>query len=505
MKKLIVMALAAIALPTFAGWQKIGTVQFADVNSLVKGVSKVGEFTGNPMLGLVASGSMAEMPCVKLFGEGRAKASIVFTAFIDDTKDATKALSSLEYAILYPMAQGRQQFLAQHPGSKVEGDVIRVVETEADKENGVDEKAVYVAFTKDGKWAAMSDKREQAKLALGDVKVGERPLKGSLARLAIAPKGMEILRNALDEVVRQLQAAKKPNWNDLGIQRMEKVLKDAHSLVFGIGIDDKGLAFRGAVVPVKGSELSKCGQKTLGADPLAFAAKDALMVTAVAADCGQAYFQMDDLRKVLNKYGLKLDFLDEKVVGENTVCYTLDVPATFAYLAAASNTLAKIDGEKLGREIAEVCNGGAYSSKNPAMAMSFAIKGHATPVTPAQRFAAILPEAAKLRPFQMQVFSLYSFVKALLPSVLANLNEADRATYGTLLGTLPPEGKGGIASVQWRDEKALRFLSRVSPDEFRSISVVVTACTVFPMQQANKKAAKRRTKQQPPKAKKPVK
>ena len=78
MKKLLVCLFAAVALTASAAWQKVATLQVADVNSLVQGVNKLGELTGNMMLGTMASTALTERPGSELFGPGRDKTALTF-------------------------------------------------------------------------------------------------------------------------------------------------------------------------------------------------------------------------------------------------------------------------------------------------------------------------------------------------------------------------------------------------------------------------------------------
>jgi len=469
MKKLLAVALVAIASVASAAWEKIGTVQVADLTSLVGGITKLGEFTGNQMLGLMASSAVSEMPCIKLFGPGRENVPFALPLFWDG--------ENFEYAVLYPIAQTQAEFLTMHPG-KVGKDGVITLTPDEDDEGGATNGVRYVLFSQDGKWAAVSDKKAQLAPALKDVKLAERPMKGDLAKLVVGKNGMGTIRKMIAE------AEKKAETKDRA--KMKEVLKDCESLACGLAVDDKGLAVRGKLNAVKGSKLAACGLKPLADNPFAFAGKDALVAYAIAADCGQASIEYKAICDLLAKYGVKTDFIaaEEK---DGVGRYTLDIPAAVAYFKGATNELAKIDGKKLKADFDNLFGkGDSFAVENPAMSGSLAVKGYTTAAAPAERVKAVLPEIADKKPYNLQTWSLYAIVKAVLPHVLNGLEPKDRQMFAPILATLPPEGKGGIVSAQWREKDAHRFVFRVSADEFKSVSAGFSAFAAYQMQQAMK-------------------
>lgn len=486
MKKLIALTVCFAISVASAAWKSVGTVQVADVESLIKGVTRVGEFTGNQMIGMMAATTVAQLPFVDLFGEGRDGVPFALQLFCDG--------DDFEYAVLYPIDKTQKEFLAEHPG-KVGKDGVIALAPDAAAQGGEDDETDevrYVKFSADGKWVAMSDKPEQLPLALKGVKQASRPMKGALVRIALNKEEMKILCGMLDKI-------KSKDKDEAGVKKLEEQLRDCESFACAIVVDDRGLAFRGSFAAVKGSKLAKCGLKPLAENPLAFADKSALFAYACAADCGQNSIELDTLRAVLAKYGIKTDFFaaEEK---KGVVFCTLDIPAAAAYLKSASNVLEKVEWKKLGEDLQKTFEGEmAYKVENPAMAGQFAIKGYESAVTPAERMASVLPEIAGKRPYHLQIGSLYSLVLAMMPHVLNELDPKERAAFAPVMATLPPPGKGGIGGAVWREKDAHRILVRFSADEFKSFSTGFAAFAAYTAQQSTKPSKKPARKQ----AKKP--
>ena len=508
MKKLLVCLSAVVAFAASASWQKVADLQVADSDSLVQGVSKFGELTGNVMLGTMASAALMQMPGADLFGPGRDKTPMTFCLFVDDAKLETVLADSekfdaddvLSYALLYPVRQTKAEFVKEHEGCTEANGVLRVVEDDEDDdddEGDDDEDVRFVAFSKDGKWASMSDNPDRAKLGLEDLRLAGRPMKGDLVKLAVTPKGVSAVRRMLEKAKDEIgRKAKDKDRADAlsSVKYVTDLVKGISVLVGGIAIDDKGLAVRGSVGTVKGSELAKCGLKTLEDDPFAFAPKSTLVAVAFAADCGQRTFDLDALFKVLAKHGIKTDsFLKvEEFQPGNKSVLTFDVPAAVAYGKKEGEAIAKkFDAKALKKDLGDLTGpGDSFVATNPPASTALALKDYVSPVSASERLAAVLPEAKQKKPFSVQVFSVYSLVKAVLPSLLAQMETDDRAEVGPLVKSLPPEGKGGIGLVGWRENDRLSSLLRISADELKLLSSGFSAFSAYQMQTAMKAAKK---------------
>ena len=114
MKKLTFVIVAAISLAASAAWQKAGSIQVADAQAFTKAVMKLGEISGNQMLGALAAGFLAEPPGSKFFGPMRPNSTALLPVFFDDSAldkgfdklgDAVKAadeLTALSHEVRIP-------------------------------------------------------------------------------------------------------------------------------------------------------------------------------------------------------------------------------------------------------------------------------------------------------------------------------------------------------------------------------------------------------------------
>lgn len=446
MKKILTAFSVAFVLVANAEWKVIGTAQLADNVTLAQSVSKLGEFTGNAMLGMMAAGALNDLPGMAAFGPARKGAATLFPFFVEN--------GQYEFAMLYPVSITKEAFLKKFPGAVESNGLIRAECPIFGNRKDV----TYVAFSADGKWAGASDKPQQARLALKEVKEAEKPLDGDMAKIRIRRRG-------LDEFV-------KGGEQELDV-RTKDLVSQLNGVVFGLRVSDKGLDFRGAVKAVEGSELSKVGLKPLAANPLAFAGKDAISVGASAENCGYESVEKswNEVKPIIEKAGLKLDWLE--FVQKNAVSkFTLDFDKLIAYVKSMDGKAdPKID-EKVMEELKQYMadkNAKKFKAEGPAINCEFALKGYAGKFLPAQRFAYTLPEAADKKPFSVGFFSLYSLVRAILPSV-AKVSQQKVAGLDAIVAALPEEGQGGMAYALWADKGYLRLFFRIGGDEFMAVS-----------------------------------
>ena len=103
MKKAVASLLAALSISAFAAWDRVGSLQVADVAAQGEAAAKVGQMIGNPFAAAALAAALADLPTVKFFGPSREKATVLVPLFLD-AKEAAKnpadALDDLEYAVL---------------------------------------------------------------------------------------------------------------------------------------------------------------------------------------------------------------------------------------------------------------------------------------------------------------------------------------------------------------------------------------------------------------------
>ena len=473
MKKAVASLLAALSISAFAAWDRVGSLQVADVAAQGEAAAKVGQMIGNPFAAAALAAALADLPTVKFFGPSREKATVLVPLFLD-TKEAAKdpadALDDLEYAVLYPMSISKEEFLKRHEGAFETNGVV-VVKGDLSGEDE-DEEKTYVVFSKDGKWAGASDDVEQAKLALADVKVAEKPLKGEVARLRVGPKAVKAIVDAVKASSPEMTPENKA------------ALEALKSFAVGLKVSDRGIDMNGSVTFTEGSEFAKIGLKPLGADPFAFADKGVCAAGAQAEDSGNNYMtdkKWSDLIAVLKKHGVDISAFVARNKAGIAETYVLDIAALAKYVTENTEALSKVDSDKLVDEVGKIGESEKFAAKAPAYANAVSIKGFASQWKVGERFAATLPEAAGKKPFWVYFCSISSFIKAVAPHLLALVPEEQRTAMKPVVDTFAVETKTGIAGMAWRPKEggSMRLTLRLSADEIRSVGGIVGAAMSF--------------------------
>ena len=486
MRRLTFGIVVALSLAASAAWQKAGSIQVADAQAFTKAVMKLGEISGNQMIGALAAGFLAEPPGSKFFGPMRPGSTALLPVFFDDSaidKGFDGLGDSIEGALIYPMSIGKDEFLKLQPGAAETNGMLcvkgKITGDEDDDDDDDDDELIYVAFTPDGKWAVVSDKPEQVSLAMGCVKCAERPMDGALVRVCLAPQGMSAIRRIVDAAAAEAKKKKEP-FDENALE----LIAGIDSFWIGLGVSDLGLDFIGGLKPVQGTEMAKIGSVVLPAAPFAFAGADSI---AASADCtlekGNVLDVWKPLEDAIKRNGVDLSRFFKITYADRTTRVVYDAPAFVKYVAnEATNTLAKIDSEKLGEDVKTVIAGlkkeqirAASAPQNCMMVMA----GYTPKFTAAQRFEATLPDAKGKRLVTASVLSLSAMVQAILPAVMDVVPEKERADIQPMLAFLPQESAGGCASMAWCDGGAFRFISRISADELKGIGTAVAGIMAF--------------------------
>ena len=466
MKKLLAVALAAVSISTFAAWERVGALQVADMKAIKEAAVKVGQMFGNPIVAAGVESGLAEVPMFTFFGPMRPKSSMLFSLLVKSdvlAKEPEKAFDELEYAMLYPMSITKDAFVKLHEGAYETNGVV-VVKGTLDGSNPDTDKT-YVVFSKDGKWAGASDNPEHCTVVLRDAAVAEKSMDGEIARVMVDRSAFKAVGDLLSK-----QKDVAPD--------VLACVKALRSVVLGVKVSDLGIDLAAGLKMDDGSKLSKVGLKPLAADPFAFAGKSAFCAKNLQAeDCERMCMSGGDmtdgqwaaLLPVCRKYGIDVaKFLTRASDGGKTL-YTYDFGALFKFVQENEEKIGKIDAMALMGDIAAVCKDGKLGAQKRANAVAVSVKGFNPKRPIAERFAATLPEAAGGKPFCVGFFSVSSFLKSLVPHLVALIPEAQRKEMGPMLDALAVEFKCGIASAYSREGDEIKALTRISADEIRGI------------------------------------
>lgn len=490
MKKLVCSLVILTSVVAFAAQEKVGTIQIDNMTGLAKSCTKLGDMLGNPMASSVVTGALANNSSVKYFGPMRADAgvSVVLGLYLDAAKLGCTNENDevMAFTVVYPVVGGKAKFLKLHQDAKEQDGVVRVDDDE------------FTAFSADGKWATKAKTAALAKAALADVELAQKRMGGDAARIRVNKKGLNALAEAIDKAVKEEKSA---DW----LKPLGESIKGATAAVGALKVSDSGIDFNGSLKAASDSALAKFGKTSLGANPLKFAAKDAVYARATApGGTLRSNLTVDDQMKLVFKLikdiGVDIDkFLSYAVKGDD-LRIVGDVKSAIDYFKGAeTNGLKaamqkKTDDkdfmERLMGEYSEAANKKlAFEPCTRALNLSFAIKGYAGSAPLSERFAATLPEAAAKKPFDCSFLSYVSVANAIVPAVIASLDEEERAMVQPLLAQLPKERKGGMASVAWREGDTFKLLCRISADEVKGIGAAVNVGMSFAMMQAMKGAS----------------
>lgn len=465
MKKLLVLSALSAALLATAAPTKLATVQVADTTACVMAMTKLGELSGMAMVGPMLSPMIVKNPVTEFFGPMREGSSALLLVYLpEDKAAATNTLDGFdaEAALLYPVTRTKKQFLAAHPGA-VETNGLIIAKG---KESG---KKYYSAFSKDGKWVASSEVAAFVMPALDEIAAAEKPLDGNVVRVSSA----ELKR--LSAAMELCAKDKKLDSSDkLVVSAYQKILKEMESVEFGVRIDDRGLDVRGQVKAVKGSDLAKMGETTLGKNPLAFAAPEALSAEALAAGCPSkaTLKEWESVRRILTKYGIKLDSvaIAEK---DGIVSTTID----FVRLLKDTKSLfgdqkKALDVEGISKDFSTNATLTAVETLTKTQRSQVFFKETKATVSPSVRYAETLPELAGKPVCYASCASIYEIIRAVLPQVIEVFGEGDESLQmlKPMFAALPPAGKGGTANAAWREGDTLHGQARISKDEFKSLA-----------------------------------
>ncbi len=276
-------------------------------------------------------------------------------------------------------------------------------------------------------------------------------------------------------------------------------LKGLSTAKVAVRLDSAGLAMTGDVQIKADSPYAQSYKDALPKGQFfAAVAKDALWASDYAANAGgsQAKAFCLEAIQLVEKYGVQTTNWLVRTETPAAAQLTLDLAALMAYIEAEDEkkTFEKIEPKQFMTEYCALAEKyeTAGVEKGPACALSLGLKGFTPKYPIAQRFAKTLPEAAEHPVAAVSLCSVYSMVKAIVPTLVDlaakedDVDADDLANAQMILKMLPEEGEGAIASMLWRDGDTFKVMLRVSADEVRSLGSLVTTLSGLVMGAATK-------------------
>lgn len=503
MKKIAVCLFAMASLVASAACEKVATAEIADVNTLVAAVAKVGQMTGNSMLGFMMSSAVTESEVLKFFGPMRENSTVTVPLYVDADALGTNVLESLDkavsVAVVYPTALTKAEFLRDHSEAVETNGVIRLVRGDDDDDEDADDDEAgekttcadgddvfYAAFDKSGRNLVFAQTEAMLRRVLADDAAAGRPMAGDLLRVTVAEKGIGVASNVVATAMRSVDAKEKAD-----LELAQKLLAMVRDCAGAIRLTDAGLEYAQTINVVAGSELDRVGKKPVSPKPFAAAGSAAIAGVAAAADSGSEVRNFEVLRRQFAAAGLAFDGYLSCAETNGLGRLVIDLEAAVRYFTSDAFDTAKIDTDKLAAIFDQGDKSTVIPLTNAAATTVLEIKGHASAFALQDRLEATLPEAAGRKPVQVGFLSLSSLLRAAAPAVIKELSKSDQSAVKMLLSSLPAEGRGGVAWCSWRENSAWKGLLRISAEEIQGVSTIFSAVTAYMVSSAMKNAGEK--------------
>ena len=457
MKRLSLIASAALVFAAEAKLEKIVDVTLADQQGLVNFAAKTGSFINEPMLAMLPAGLFVATPlATQGFGPARGDANFYAAVYADENV-ASMSLNEISegdkfnFAILYPVTSSKAGFLAANTHAKEENGVIIWNE-------------MSVIFSADGKYAAVASDADAAREALAGVAKIPALKKDEAVRFRVFNAAMQLTVKALE------------SEEDLKMcPQVMDIYKSVTGVEFSLCAGDYGIDLRGSVGCTQGSLLSKLGNKPLSSGtPLEFAGKDALIACAHAADAAgsDCDAQWKKLMTFAAKWGIKTDWVsyEKKGVGSKIV---IDPVALATYMKTEGKSEFEKNIEKIMEDVMALYTP-LVEAKSPEQACAFYVKGAKVPVDAQTRFDKVLPGFSRKPCASVGVFSLYGIIKSVCEVVCPLIDAKDAKEAKAFLAQLPSADSSAIAYA-WMKKGPLthEYIVRVNPAEIRNFYVAI--------------------------------
>lgn len=462
MKRLILIASAALVFAAEAKLEKIADVTLADQQGLVNFATKVGGFINEPMLGMAPAGLFVANPlATQGFGPARGEANFHAALYADGIADLTTGIDQLiidgklQFALLYPVASSKADFLAANAKAKEQNGVITWNE-------------MTVIFSADGKYAAVASDADAAREALAGAAKIPALKKDEALRLRIFDAGMQLAVKAIE--------SEKEAMN-ISAQYIE-IYKSINKMEFSFCAGDYGIDFLGSVDCTPGSLLSKLGNKPLSSGtPLAFAGKDALIACAYAADAAGCDGDAQWKRCIAfaEKWGIKTNWISYEKKGVNSKL-VLNPAVLASYVKSeGKNKCEELNkkGEEFMRDFMALCKR-PLEIGSPEQAYAFYMNGAKVPVDAQTRFNQVLPGFSKKPCAGVGVFSFCGILKSVGEAVCPLIDRKDAKEDLAFLAQLPSDDRSAIAYA-WmkKDPTTHNYVVRFNPSEIRNLATLL--------------------------------
>ena len=489
MKNMFFAAAAVAALNLSAQPEKIAAVKVADNATFSAAVMKVAEFSGNAMAGAMLSGTLQNAAHLRFFGTLRNSEPTTCLMFAEG--GALASADEVQAALVCPVAVSKADFKKKHPGSTEKNGVVKVTKGPAVE---IFDGTAYVVFSKDGKWAAAAKNEKIARAALAESKFNEKPIGSDIARLYIMPAGVKRLAQAVAESKNDGDIRSSADAKALA----ERIKNGISAGYAAVSIGDKGIDLNVSLLPVKGSDYASLASKAAidVSGALSRIPASAFAGSAFAAgmyDNGKLCAYVGEIKKTLEKNGVKMDALNVKVAGD-MLAAGFDVRSFVKYMSDGGKAaFDKIDFAAMQRQLADVSAkyretaGGKFDPSAKAGSSCISLPPFKPKRTVGELYGRVLPEFKSRRVLYAGVFSAYDAMKNIMEEIVktSGRKDAQSAMIAQFMQMMPPAGDGGTALAVWTEKGKVRYLMRVSPGEIKGFSSFLNLAAASAMSQAS--------------------
>ena len=446
--------------------QKVSVWRLPSAEGLVKAECMAGSWVGQGTPTLDFSQWLLNIPMVQALGPLREKTPFAFVRFVDSEvaeKYAETRWVLTSQAVVCGIAWSRDEFLREVPGAVGTNGLVRLENGQG--KVGLDE-YWYVAFSSDGRWAAIGESPEMARMALEE-KPGES-VRGACVRGTVYSEGLKVM------------ASRSSGFK--GLSKLSEL-----NLDFRLEAD--GLRVHGNGVLRSTAESSMVECSPLGTDALSGASSRSLYAVAMTGDERTDLFDFHDgdaMLAVLREGGIDVSSVRPSVSSNGNCTISLGLPFVRDYLEKTWGLF----GEEPDADLVGKLQGLTRSRRELGLltnvVCSIVVEGCEPVGAPSGRFAALLPHMPSKRPHAVAFVDLYRLLKAVFCEQVSHEESNVRSVLLRFLAQLPESGDG-MAWRLGRQGENLEVEAKVAASEIKGLIFLWKAyCTLMVQKAADR-------------------
>ena len=458
--------------------QKVSAWRLPSVEGLVKAECVAGSWTGQGAPTLGFSQWILNLPMVRALGPLREKTPFTFVRFVDSEvaeKYAETRWALMSQAVVCGVAWSRDEFLREVSGAVETNGLVRL-ENEQGKV-GLNE-YWYVAFSSDGRWAALGESPEMARMALEEKP--DESVRDACVRGTVYSDGLKVMASR---------------------SSVFKGLVKLSELNLDLWLEPDGLRVHGNGMLRSTAESSKDECLPLGTDALSEASRRSLYAVAMTGDERTDFFDFydgDALLAVLREGGVDVSSVRPSISSNGNCTISLGLPFVRDYLEKTWGLFGAEPDADLVRKLQGLTRSRRELGVLTNVVCSVVIEGCEPVGAPSERFAALLPHKPPKQWKAVAFVDLYRLMKAVLCERVSIEEPNVRTILQPLLAQLPESGDGVAWRVGRRGEN-VEAEAKIAVSEIRGlISLWKIYCALMVQRAENRAWQENRRKNESP-------